>query len=455
METSRPGELRRGAAPSAVRDLVRLAWPSVLSFVCNNAYRPIDQFFIQRLGSEAQAAMTPVTFVGVFNFALYFLPVAGAMALVARSVGAGNQPQRDRTIRDALVASVTIALVVGALGLAGSGAIAGLLGLAGRTRELCSEYLATLYAWSLPMALGPLLDNVFFAMGNSRLPLFLQLVSVGGNALLNPILIYGVGSFEGLGMAGAAHATGISRALASLLGIFWLLRGYRVRLRGEGPLRAKSLVALLKIGVPTTLSIAIYSLVYFVLIRTVLRRLGGAAMAGFSIGFNGFESVSFPFFLGTAISAASLVGRNLGAEDEARARQAVRSARRVALGLGVLFALLFVGLGPILVRLYTADPAVRAEAARYLFVVGLSQLFVSVEAVNEKVLLGAGHTRAIFWVSVPGNLLRLPLAWLLALRLSLGFGGLLWAITLSSLGKAAAFHWLVERGGWRRPLAGT
>ena len=61
------------AVPSRVRELLLLSWPTVLSYILNNAYRINDQFWIQGLGGTAQAAVGAVFFAQILVFALVFL----------------------------------------------------------------------------------------------------------------------------------------------------------------------------------------------------------------------------------------------------------------------------------------------------------------------------------------------------------------------------------------------
>ena len=67
------------------RELLGLAWPAVLSYILNNTYRINDQFWIQGLGAEAQAAVGATFFLQILNFAFVFLSVGGTLALVSRS----------------------------------------------------------------------------------------------------------------------------------------------------------------------------------------------------------------------------------------------------------------------------------------------------------------------------------------------------------------------------------
>lgn len=437
----------QGAAPAGVRDLLLLAGPSIASFVCQSSYRVNDQYWVQAIGPEAHAALGPSTFFMVFNFSIFFLAVSGSMSLVARATGARDLEERNRIVKHALVLAVAVAALLGALGTSLVDSAVGGLGLTGRTAELSAEYLRTIYWVTIPLALAPLVETVFISMGNTVVPLGLQVVAVLTNLVLNPCLILGLGPFPALGMTGAALATGASRGLSAGLGL-WLLSREGVRVRGAGPIERHRLSQIFRIGLPSAISITIYATVYFGLLGFLLVPMGDPVLGGFSIGFNAFEGVAFPVYLGLAIAGSSLVGRNLGAGAPDLARQAVRSMRVTALTAGVVFTALFLSLGAVVVPLFTEDPDTTREALGYVTILAISQVFVAVETANEKVLLGAGHTTPIFWVSVPGNALRLPLGWLLAGPLGLGVAGVWWAINLSTLFKATAYAVMVRRGAW-------
>jgi putative MATE family efflux protein len=438
------------APPSGMRDVWRLAWPAVLSFVLNSSYRINDQFWIQGLGREAQAAIAACTFVLIMNFAVIYLVAGGTLPLIAHAVGAGDRAQRDTVMRHSLLASGIVAALLGAAGWVASPWIVQLLGLEEGTALQAQAYLRIIYLGMLPLALAPVLDSVFIGIGNTLAPMALQVLAVATNFTLNPLLIYGVGDFAGLGIEGAAIATVLSRALSVSIGLALLVALYRMRLIGaRGPRRAL-LAHLARIGAPVSLSIATYAGVYWLLFIFVLGELGAAVQAGLGIGFNAFEGLSFPFYLGVAVAGASLVGRNLGAGSEEGALAAARNSRRLGRVCGLLFAFLFWFAGPHVVPLFSVDPGVVREATQYVLILALSQLFVAEEATSEKILAGSGWTRPIFRVSLIGNGLRVPMAYLFAFTFGWGAAGVWWAINLTTYLKAGLLYREVARRDWLR-----
>ena len=101
-----------------------------------------------------------------------------------------------------------------------------------------------------------------------------------------------------------------------------------------------------------------------------------------------------------------------------------------------------------LTGLFTEDPSVHEAAAQYAAILAASQLFVALEALAEGVLIGAGDTRTVLWTSVPLNVLRIPLAWLLAFPMGWGAAGIWWAINYTTWAKAIWKLWFVWRGRW-------
>lgn len=469
------GKSRGGAPRVGIRALMALAAPAMLSYLLNNTYRINDQFWIQGLGPEAQAAAAASMFVLIMNFAVIFLALGGTLALVARFVGAQNPEERDRVIRHALGLGLFLGVLLTALGVFGVPHFVPWLGIEGAVAGHAEDYLGTLFACMTVMVLVPVVDSALIGMGNTLAPMLLQLLAISLNFVLNPLLIYGggavdqvhvpwvgpiaglasgladsVGLEEGFGMRGAALATAVSRLVAGVLGVFVLARAHLVSILPRGRFDASLLRTMMGISLPSSLSIAFYAGVYWAMLNLVISRLGDPVYAGLGIGFQVFEGLSFPMYMGIGMAAASLVGRSLGAGRVDLAWTAVRNARTCALIAGGAMTAIFLGAGPPLARIFTSDPAVWSETVLYVTVLAYSQPFVALESVHDKVLSGAGHTRPSFLVATVGNLIRIPLSFALALTLGWGAIGVWWAINLTTYLKAGLLTWVVHTGTWSR-----
>ena len=458
----------RFAPPRRIGELLHLAWPAMLSYLLNSAYRINDQFWIKGLGEKAQAAIGATFFIHLMSFALMYLAMGGTLALVARARGANDPERRDSVARHALFFGLLIGAVLMAVVLPFVDGIVSLLGVEGEAANLAADYLGTLYLFIIPLAIFPVADSIFIGRGNTRIPMLLQVAAVAINYALNPILIYGGRAaemvdapgaalfgriadtlgIEGHGIAGAAYATGAARAI-TLCGAILILRfGFGTSLLGSLRPKWHRIAAIARISAPSSFSTAIYAGVYWLLLSLVISELGDEALAGLGIGFQVFEGLSFPCYLGISIAGASLVGHSVGAQDRAGAMEAMRSARFVGRLFGLGWAALFYFGGGLLAGHFQSDEGVYRETLRYVHILAFSQYWVAMEAVNEKVLVGAGRTRPILWISPLGNALRVPLGYFFAIALGFGTAGVWWSINATSCLKALLFWHKVQHGPW-------
>lgn len=428
--------------PVTRREILLLAAPAAASAILGNAYRIIDQYAVQGLGVPAQAAIGSCTFVLIAIYAVYAIVDGGTGPLVGRATGAGDAALRRRVIGSALTGALLLfALIAAGVSLA-AGGIAATLGLTGQTAIEAATYLRWLALCGVGLATAGTVEASLFAMGRTGLAMGLQLLSTLLNAVLNPLFIYSLG----LGIGGAALATGVARVVSLALGLFLLrgLTGLRLSDFGLDPVLRR----VMRVGLPIASNVLAYALVYWALLRWAVSPLGPAVNAALGVGFSALEGFTWPMYLGVSIATASVVSRRLGAGQPEEARRAFRLALPISVGLGLGSAAAFFFGAPFLTGLFTDDPVVWAQAILYARVLAASQLFVSLESLAEGTLEGAGDTRTIFRWSAPLNALRVPLGWALALPLGLGPAGVWWAINLTSLAKCLGKGRAVLRGAW-------
>jgi Na+-driven multidrug efflux pump len=152
--------------------------------------------------------------------------------------------------------------------------------------------------------------------------------------------------------------------------------------------------------------------------------------------------------VGFGAATAAIVGQNLGAGQVQRAERAGWLSVALCSVLGLTACVGDLLYAPALARLFTHDPAVVVEAARYLRIAAISQLVICAEIVLEGALGGAGETLPPMIASSAFTAARVPIVPLAAARW--GSTGIWWTISLTAIGRAASMIGLWRWGRWKR-----
>lgn len=418
------------------------------SVILTNAYRSVDQFWIKEISVEAQGAVGASVFVLIGLTSAFWLTAIGIAPLVSRATGAGDPALRRRVVGTGMSLAIGVGVLIGAVLVLGAEPIAGALGLTGQTAVECSRYLAALGWTIVPLALTPLVDQAFIAMGDTRTPMWLQGLSLLLNIVWTPLCVMDqVGPVPGLGLGvvGAALASNASRFVSTALGLVLLWRRLELRLALLRPSldQARRIV---KVGTPMAAGTFLYAAVYWAMLKTAISPLGPEVNAALGIGFSALEGFTWPAFWGISLAVSSVVGRALGAGAPEVAQAAVKKAFFLSTAAGLAAALLFYFGGEELTSWFSASPEVHEAATQYATILAFSQVFVAWEALGEGVLTGAGDTRTVFWLSVPLNLLRIPLS--IVGAGALGAAGIWWAVNLTTVAKSLLKGGACLRGRW-------
>src|SRR5437016_1495644 len=132
----------------------------------------------------------------------------------------------------------------------------------------------------------------------------------------------------------------------------------------------RAVPTIFRVGAPLSLSGVLLSLIYMWLTRFT-SRFGTPALAALGVGHK-VEGIGFMAISGFALSASALVGQNLGARQEARAREGVRMTVGYCLLVTTATAVAFLAIPRALVGLFTPDPAVIADGSLYPRVIALA-----------------------------------------------------------------------------------
>jgi len=446
-------ELRRRAD----RDIVRLAWPAVVSQLLATTVSSVDVFMLARLGTEAVAAAGYTSqYYQLAQGALFGLSAA-CVALMARAIGAGN-PARAR---HAFAASLSLAFV-GAVLIASAGllfprAAMSLLGAAPQVVELAVPYFRLTMSSSVLFALALTMESGFRATRNTALPLSIAtgvtLVKLG----LNGLLIFGVLGLPRLGLAGAGIATLASQAAGLLLFLTMTRRRGRpesaaLRISRSDFTGARELLAdTARVSWPAAGERLLINFALFIYYR-VLSSYGTAAIAAYTIGVR-ILAFSWIAPTGISIAASTLVGQALGARDVRVAARAGWRAARLSLMAALPLFVLFILLRDWFARFFTQDPAVIAPLEPFMVWLGVAQPFLSLHFTLSGALRGAGDTKTPLWSAIFGNwIFRVPLALLVANVLHLPVVWVWGTVVFDHVTRAVWLTWSFRRERWARSV---
>lgn len=422
----------------------RLAIPATLSLLLHAAYRVNDQYWVRGLGPDAQAALGVTSFLHILNFGFATLLATGTLARVARAAGAGDEDGVRRAWHATWRFGLPWFALIALLGWAFTPLWVRACGAEGNVAVMAAQYVAVIYLVQPAICFKPVVDSVFIGLGNTTIPLVLAVLAILVNFALSPLLIYGAGSWDGMGIAGAAWATGISRAAAVALGAGFLSRWFALPLE-KRRIDWTEVRRMLAIGAPLAVSVTGYAMVFILVLKTSVQGLGRDVQAGLGVGFNGVESLSYCALMGPAMAAASIVGRRLGANDLAGARAGMRACLVMSIGISAVASLAFLLMPGPLVAPFSGEAGVRREAVIYLQVVALSQVVTAVDAVLQQSMAGAGRTFHMSLVNLAGYASRIPLAALFTGGLGWGAAGVWWALNVSNYLKLGAMILLFRR----------
>ncbi len=319
----------QSAPPDLLNDpiaptLKRMTIPMIFGMITLMAFNLVDTFFVSMLGTEPLAA---ISFTFSITFTVISLAIGlgiGTSAVIAKALGAGN---RDEARSDGTVAILLSALLVSILSFIGylfSDQIFAILGAKESLLPLIHDYIDVWFAGSA-LLITPMIGNsVLRASGDTRTPSIIMGGAGIVNAILDPILIFGVGSFEGLGIKGAAIASLISWTI----GVFFILYILLIKRKLIEP-KLHGLTSfititrkILVIGLPAAGANMLTPLAMAVL-TAMVASYGNAAVAAFGVGTR-IESIASLVVLALSMTLPPFVSQNFGAGQMQRVRDAYR-----------------------------------------------------------------------------------------------------------------------------------
>ncbi|HEV2862029.1 MAG TPA: MATE family efflux transporter [Pyrinomonadaceae bacterium] len=432
------------------RSILLLAVPMVLEMVMESVFVVCDVFFVGKLGADAVATVGYTESMMTLVYTLAIGLGIGTTATVARRVGERDQEGAARTAGQTLILGMIVSVALGAAGVLLAPRLLAVMGASPSVIESGSNFTRVMLGGCASVVMLFLVNAIFRGAGDAAIAMRVLWLANIINIALGPCLIFGLGPFPELGVAGAAVATTTGRAVGALYALSKLLRpGGRIHVARHHLALAPDLMwRLVRLSASGAFQVFIGMASWIGLVR-IISTFGSQALAGYTIGIRIILFALLPSW-GLSNAAATMVGQALGAGKPERAERAVWQASRYNLYFLGSVGLVFVLFAGTIVGPFTPDPVVRAYAVDCLRIVASGFLFYAYGMVIAQSFNGAGDTRTptvinlfVFW------LWEIPLAYVLSFVFRLGPRGVFLAVTVAFSTLAVVSALLFRRGRWK------
>jgi len=435
----------------------KIAWPTVLQNAIGGLQGIVDHAMVGHyVGYTANAAIGVSWQIFLVVIVFISSVFTGMGVLVARFAGA-NQPDKvNRTVYQACLTAIVLAL--GIMAPVGYLLSPYLLELVHATPEVRAEalpFLRTMFVYSVGMLMFFMLGGALRAAGDARTPLRLGVALTVLNIALNVMLIPGYGPIPALGTRGAAIGTSTSSLIVSGVGLWLLLSG---RLVVSFPRTMSwrpdwSIVrSLFRFGLPAGVQGVAMNLAGVMLLRFIGSLEHSAeAQAAYAVGYSELFSLITWTSVGLMGAAGAVAGQNLGAGHPDRTMRAVSIASRIGLVVAGCVSAMFLLIPEQLLWIFgLKDPIVVNIGKELLRYLSISGFFITVALTYTGGLQGTGDTRSPLYITLVSQIV-VPIGLCATLQATghLSTSGVWTAILLGHLTRCVLTVTRFKQAKWR------
>ncbi len=435
-----------------VPTLLRMAWPNMLIMLAQAATGLIETWFVSKLGTDALTGMALV-FPGVM---LVQMISAGAMgggvsSAIARALGAGRRDQADALVMHAVVINIALGVSFSVVMLAFGRPIYRALGAEGGGLEAALAYSNVVFAGNVLLWLLNGLASVIRGTGNMLVP---ALVICGGVVVLvplSPMLIFGIGPFPSLGIAGGGVALVLFYAVGTAVLAWYVLSGRNIARLRMTRLRWPLFRDILGVGAVAALTSVQTNVIIALATALVAFTAGASAAAGYGTAAR-LEYLLVPLVFGLGAPLVAMVGSNVGAGQQRRALRIAFAGGAIAFAITEAIGVAAALWPHAWLERFSTDPGVLAAGTSYLRIVGPAYGFFGLALALYFASQGAGR---LFW-PLSAGFLRMLVAvgggWI-AMRVTGSINWLFGALALGLLLHGLTILVAIGAGAWFRAPA--
>ncbi len=336
------------------RLLLSMAIPIMISMLVQALYNVVDSYFVSQISQDALNAVSLAFPVQNLMIAVSIGTAVGFNSLLARSLGQKDMDKVNRSATNGLFLEVLSCLAFVIIGLTCSRAFYAVQTDIPGIVDYGTDYLTIVCGVSFGLFGAVTMERLLQATGRTFYTMISQAVGAVTNIILDPILIFGLGPFPRMEVAGAAVATVIGQILGCGVGVFFnLTRNPEVKMSFKGfrP-HGQTIKEIYAVGLPSIVMQSIGSVMVFGM-NQILIAFTDTATAVFGVYFK-LQSFFFMPVFGLNNGMVPIVAYNYGARKPERIIKTIK--------LAVIYATAILAAGCLVFQVFPAQLLAMFEA---------------------------------------------------------------------------------------------
>ncbi len=371
---------------SIIKGITKFAIPCILIRVIQNLYPLLDALIVGKVLdlNSLSAVGVAGSLYSLFNETLLGL-VSGFAIIASRKFGAEKHEEVPSVFFNTLLLSTALCGILALLCLEFSKGMLALLRTPAELMSCAEEYLSVLFWGLIPNMLYNFIGEMLRAVGNSKIPLWLLIIS----SVLHLALLYPLTA--AWGVRGTALSTVISYAVTVLLAAAYIRKkipAFHFSFRTMQPDRC---VIKESLGIGTPMALTSFVVMLGVLLLSfVTNNIGTEYVAAYSTASKIGYIMTTPIF-GFATALAVFVSQNFGAGEYTRIEKGVQQTMLLVMGVNACAAALLLALlRPILTSVFDGNTTAIDAGCLYLYIRAASMLVLTPAALYKSILPAIG-----------------------------------------------------------------
>ena len=399
--------------------LLNMAIPIMISMLVQALYNVVDSYFVSQISQDALNAVSLAFPVQNLSIAVGIGTAVGVNALLARSLGQGDREKVNRSAVNGLFLAAVSCLVFMALGLTCSRLFYSIQTDIPGIVDYGTDYLTIVCGVSFGLFGAVTMERLLQATGRTFYTMIAQAAGALTNIILDPILIFGLGPFPRMEVAGAALATVIGQILNFSISTFFNITrnpDIRFSFKGFRP-HGQTIREIYSVGLPSIVMQSIGSVMVFGM-NQILIAFTDTATAVFGVYFK-LQSFFFMPVFGLNNGMVPIVSYNYGARKPDRIIKTIRLSVCYATAMLVIGCIVFQVFPAQLLALFQSENETGGDLVSIgvpaLRLISLSWLLAGFGIVSSAVFQAMNHGMLSLAASLVRQLVvLLPAAFLLS-----------------------------------------